>query len=229
MIAENASGVELHGEAVFMTRFLRAPRDLVFDALVEPEHLARWCGPRDFEPSVCEVELWRDGGYRSVLRGPNGKELTLSGIYREVSRPGRLVYTERFEVAPHSSHEHIVAITLTERRGGTGLTLTERLQAVDALGVRMHVGAWEANLQSLDRLAEIVESMSPANAQEDPDGAWDLMPFECDDRVQAYRPSGTYERAEPGVGERADRSQTLDRTSGRKRALERFAALFRAR
>jgi uncharacterized protein YndB with AHSA1/START domain len=229
MIAENASGVEPRGEAVFMTRFLRAPRDLVFDALVEPEHLARWCGPRDFKPWVSEVELWRGGRHRSVLRGPNYRELTLSGIYREVSRPEKLVYTERFEIAPHSSHEHVVAITLTERRGGTGLTLTERLQAAENPGAKMHVGAWEANLQSLDRLAEVVESMSTLNAQADPDREWALMPFECDDRVEAHRRSGTYERIGPETRTRADEPQTLDRSAGRGRALERFAALFRAR
>src|SRR5271157_289974 len=89
MIAENIFARELSPQAVFMTRFLRAPRDLVFDALVEPEHLARWCGPRDFRQSVCEVELWQDGAHRSVLRRPNGKELTFSGLYREVRRPER--------------------------------------------------------------------------------------------------------------------------------------------
>ncbi len=229
MITENAFGEELRRQAVFMTRFLRAPRDLVFDALVEPEHLARWCGPGDFKQSVCEVELWQDGAHRSVLLGPDGKDLTLSGIYREVRRPERLVYTERFEVAPHSSHEHVVSITLTERRGGTALTLTERLQAAEDLGVKMHVGAWESNLQSLDRLAELVESMSAANAKDDPDREWGLMPFECDDRVQAHRPSGTYERVWPEIRDRADEAQPRDRSAGRTRALERFAALFKAR
>ena len=229
MTTENDFGLDLRMQAAFMTRFLRAPRDLVFDALVEPELLAGWCGPRHFKQSVAEDELWQDGAHRSVLRGPDGKELTLSGIYREVSRPERLVYTERFEVAPHASHEHVVNITLTERRGGTALTLTERLQSAEKLGVRMHVGAWGANLRSLDRLAELVEAMSTANAQDDPDREWGLMPFECDDRVQPHRPSRTYERAWPGVRERVAEAETLDRSACRRRALERFAVLFRAR
>ena len=229
MLTENAFREELSRQAVFLARFIRAPRDLVFDALVEPEHLARWCGPSDFKPSVCEVELWQDGAHRSVLRGPHGKELTLRGVYREVQRPARLVYTERFEVEPHSSHEHIIDITLTARGGGTALILTERPQAANELGATMQIGAWEANLQSLDRLAELVESMSAGSAQDDPDREWALMPFECDDRVQAHRPSGTYERQRLGSRERADEAQALDRSTGRRQALERFAALFVAR
>jgi uncharacterized protein YndB with AHSA1/START domain len=231
MLTENAFGEELSRQAVFMARFLRAPRDLVFDALVEPEHLARWCGPSDFKPSVCEVELWQDGTHRSVLRGPYGKELILSGVYREVRRPARLVYTERFEVEPHSSHEHIIDITLTARSGGTALILTERPQAeAKEVGATMQIGAWEANLQSLDRLAELVESMSTGSAQDDPDRAWAFMPFERDGRVQAHRPSGTYERPRLAIREGAnEEAKAANRSEGRRRALGRFAALFVAR
>jgi uncharacterized protein YndB with AHSA1/START domain len=229
MLTENAFSEELNRQAVFMARFLCAPPDLVFDALVEPEHLARWCGPSDFKPSVCEVDLWQGGAHRSVLRGPYGKELTLSGVYREVRRPSRLVYTERFEVEPHSSHEHIVDITLTARSGGTALILTERPQGGKMHGATMQIGAWEAHLQSLDRLAELVESMSTGSAQDDSDREWALMPFECDDRVQAHRPSGTYERLRLPSREPGDETRALDRSAGRRQALERFAALFIAR
>ncbi len=31
---------------ILMTRVCDAPRDLVFDAMTRPEHLARWWGPR---------------------------------------------------------------------------------------------------------------------------------------------------------------------------------------
>jgi uncharacterized protein YndB with AHSA1/START domain len=189
-----------------MTRFLRARRDVVFDALVEPEHLARWSGPRDFTPAVCEVELWQGGVHRSVLRAPDGKELTFGGVFGEIARPERLTYTERFHIQPHSSHEHAISITLAEREGGTLLVLTERLQWTDLRSMSMKVGAWEANLQSLDRLAELVESMSPGNEHDDLDRAWELMPFECEDRGPP-RTSGTY-------------------PTFRSQALDRFAALF---
>jgi|HubBroStandDraft_5_1064220.scaffolds.fasta_scaffold83407_2 uncharacterized protein YndB with AHSA1/START domain len=206
MLAENRAELELASDGVRMTRFLCARRDLVFDALVEPRHLTRWSGPTGFTPTVCEVELWPGGVHRAVMRAPDGKELTLSGIYGEISRPERLTYTERFHIQPHSSHEHAVGFTLDERDGGTLLVVTERLQATDGRRAAMKVGAWEANLRSLDRLAELVESMSPGNVQDDLDRAWELMPFECEDRVPP-RASGTY--------------PTL-----RSAALERFAALF---
>ncbi len=208
MVSENHAELERARGSVRMMRFLRAPPELVFDALVEPEHLARWSGPRDFTPAVCEVELWQGGTHRSVLRAPDGKELTLRGVYREISRPDRLTYTEHFHIEPHSSHEHAVSFTLAERDGGTLLLLTERLQSTGGRSSALKVGAWEANLQSLDRLADLVESMSPGNLQDNLDRAWELMPFECEDRVPP-RASGTF-------------------PAFRSLALERFAALFRS-
>jgi uncharacterized protein YndB with AHSA1/START domain len=206
MLSETIFGVKMARPSVVMTRLLRAPRELVFDALVEPEYLARWSGPREFRQSACEVELWRGGAYRSVLRAPDGKVLTLRGTYGEVTRPERLVYTERFDLEPHSSHEHVVGITLAERDGATDLLLTEGPRSVEDRWARINLGAWEANLHCLERLAELVESMGPAHVQGNHDRDWTLVPFECDDRVQAPEPP-----------------------AGRGRTLGRFAALFGAR
>jgi uncharacterized protein YndB with AHSA1/START domain len=230
MTAQNTFGLELRKQAVFMTRFFfRAPRDVVFDALVEPGHLSRWCGPQAFVTSVCEVELWQGGTHRTVLRGPDAEELALRGTYREVCRPVRLVYTERFDLEAHPSQEHVVSITLTERDGGTDLALIERLQLGSERGAKTRVGAWEANLHSLARLQELVESLPIAEAQDDPDVEWALMPFECDDRVQVSRPSGTYDRAEAVPTPERPEVPTVARAATRRGALERFAALFRAR
>lgn len=201
----------------------------MFDALVEPGHLSQWCGPEGFVTSVCEVELWQGGKHRTVLRGPDAKELALRGTYREVCRPERLVYTERFDVEAQTSQEHVVSMTLTERDGGTDLALIERLQSASERGAKTRVGAWEANLHSLARLCELVESLPTEKAQDDPDEAWAFMPFECDDRVQISRPSGTYDRAgSVPTPERAE-APAVARGAGRRGALERFAALFRAR
>jgi activator of Hsp90 ATPase-like protein len=79
MLSEAIFDVKMARPPVVMTRLLRASRDLVFDALVEPEYLARWSGPREFRQSACEVELWRGGAYRCVLRAPDGRVLIRSG------------------------------------------------------------------------------------------------------------------------------------------------------
>jgi uncharacterized protein YndB with AHSA1/START domain len=231
MIAENTVGLGLRKQAVFMTRFfLRAPRDVVFDALVEPAQLSRWCGPQGFATSVCEVELWEGGGHRTVLRGPEAEEIALRGTYREVCRPVRLVYTERFDIEADASQEHVVSITLTERDGGTELALIERLQIGSERAAKVRVGAWESNFQSVTRLREHVESLPTQREQDDPDEEWAFMPFECDDRVQISRPSGIYGRAGAvPARELGEAPIPVARAAGRRGAFERLAALFRVR
>jgi hypothetical protein len=121
----------------------------------------------------------------------------------------------------------VVDIWLAERGGATTLTLTERIQASRDLEAKMQIGAWEANLRSLDRLAELVDSMRATGPADRSGREWALLPVERGDPV--HRPSGTYARAGLGTGEQSNEVQTPERAAGRRGALERFAALFRAR
>ena len=49
---------------------------------------------------VCEIDLRVGGKWRFVGRGPNGDIPAFYGEYKEIDRPGRLVYTEIFEPFP---------------------------------------------------------------------------------------------------------------------------------
>ena len=66
------------------------PRRLVYDAFTQPELLKRWFGPRGWSLVVCEVDLRVGGAWRYVLRGPDGKEMGMSGVYRELALLDRL-------------------------------------------------------------------------------------------------------------------------------------------
>ena len=85
---------------IVMTRVFDAPRNLVFDAYTKPELLRRWLGVfGGYSMPVCEVDLRVGGTYRFVWRGPDGAEMGVRGVYREVVRPERLVHTEKFDEA----------------------------------------------------------------------------------------------------------------------------------
>src|SRR2546428_9607982 len=106
---------------IVLTRVFNAPRSLVFDALTRPELLKRWFGPRGWSLVVCEVDLRVGGAWRFVLRGPDGKDMGIGGVYREIVRPERSVHTESFDDYPGES---IVTTVLVEDRGRTTLTGT---------------------------------------------------------------------------------------------------------
>jgi uncharacterized protein YndB with AHSA1/START domain len=107
-----------------MTRVFDAPRRLVFDACTKPELLKRWLGVRaGWTMPVCEVDLKVGGKYRYVWRGPNGAEMGMGGVYREIVRPERLVATEVFD-QPWYPGEAIDTQTFVEKAGKTTLTTT---------------------------------------------------------------------------------------------------------
>src|SRR3982751_303751 len=106
-------------QEILMTRVFDAPRRLVFDAFTKPELLKRWFGPRGWSLVVCEVDLKDGGTFRFVLRGPDGRDMGMRGVYREVVAPERSVHIESYDDYPGESQ---VTTTLIEQDGRTTLT-----------------------------------------------------------------------------------------------------------
>ena len=134
-----------------ITRVFDAPRQSVFQALTDPGRVPSWYGPRGWTLPVCEIDSRTGGAWRLVCRGPDGTDLRLRGVYREVRPPERLVSTESFDGHPGESLNTLV---LTEQDGRTTVTTTVRYPSKEArdavLGSGMPVGA----SQTYGRLAE---------------------------------------------------------------------------
>jgi uncharacterized protein YndB with AHSA1/START domain len=117
--------------------------------------LTRWFGPRGWRLAVCEVDLKVGGAWRFVVRGPDGTDMGMRGVYREIVPPERLVSTETFDDYPGES---LVTTVLVEHDGKTTLTSTvlyESKEIRDAvINSRMEHGAAE----SYDKLAELLAS-----------------------------------------------------------------------
>src|SRR6202049_1212028 len=88
---------------IVLTRVFNAPRQMIYDAWTKPELLKRWFGPRGWSLVVCEVDLRVGGAWRFVLRGPDGAEMGMRGVYREIVPPERVVDTETFDDVPGES------------------------------------------------------------------------------------------------------------------------------
>jgi uncharacterized protein YndB with AHSA1/START domain len=109
---------------VEVTRIFNAPRPLVFKALTTPDLLMRWMhGPNGWTLAVCEVDLRVGGAFRYVWRKANGREMGMSGVFREITPPTRLVNSEVFD-EDWTGGETLVTTTLSERGAATLLTVT---------------------------------------------------------------------------------------------------------
>jgi uncharacterized protein YndB with AHSA1/START domain len=142
---------------IFATRVFDAPRELVFEAWTRPEHVKNWYGPRAFTMTICEIDLRPGGAYRFVMRGPDGVAYAFSGVYREIARPERLVYTWGFEAMP--GHEAIETVTFEEHDGRTTMTMKTIFQTAEDFQGWADSGGHDGMAETLDRFAEVVRSL----------------------------------------------------------------------
>jgi len=139
---------------VVLTRVFDAPRQLVFEAFSKPELLKRWFGPRGWSLVVCEVDFKVGGGFRFVLRGPDGKEMGMRGVYREIVPPERSVHMESFDDFPDKPHQ--VTSMLTEQGGKTTLTATVLYPSKEVRDIVLKSGMEHGAAETYDKLAELL-------------------------------------------------------------------------
>ena len=143
---------------IAMTRVFDAPRNMVFDAWTRPELLKRWLGVRGgWTFAVCEVDLRVGGAYRFVWRGPNGKEMGMGGVYREIVRPERLVATEKFDESWYPG-EALDTTVLVEHGGKTTVTTTVLYESQAARDAVLETPMATGVAESYDKLDEVLTS-----------------------------------------------------------------------
>ena len=134
-----------------ITRVFDAPRSLVFKAWTEPEHMARWWGPRGFKSTVLKNDLRPGGAYRIHMLGPDGDHWT-QGVYREVVPPERLVMVGSWADAQGNPTRPETTLTLLFEDLGGKTKLTLHNAVFESVTARdLHQGGWTS---ALDCLAE---------------------------------------------------------------------------
>ena len=144
---------------IAMTRVFDAPRKLVYDAWTRPELLKRWLGVfGGWEMTICEIDLKVGGAYRYVWRGPDGAEMGMGGVYREIVPLERIVCTEVFD-QPWYEGEAVDTLVFVEQGGRTTITTTV-LYASKAVRDAVLKSPMEHGVAAgYDRLEEILASI----------------------------------------------------------------------
>jgi uncharacterized protein YndB with AHSA1/START domain len=139
---------------ITITRVFDAPRELVWQAWTDPEHLARWWGPagRTTPADSVIVDLRPGGTFRlSSIDDERGDDMVTIGTFREVVEPERLVVEE---AAEDSWHDGAVSeVTLVELEGWrTEMRFRATIHTSDEM-----IGIAETGITSaFDRLGKMV-------------------------------------------------------------------------
>lgn len=94
-MAANDRVVEAPSRLV-VERVFDAPRERVFDAFTQAEHLRNWWGPKMNTTVRMEFDARPGGRIFLGERGPDGATHHIAGTVREIVRPSRLVYGIHF-------------------------------------------------------------------------------------------------------------------------------------
>lgn len=145
MTRRDPSGLSLHLEKV-----LRASRARVLAAFVDKGGLAAWWGPNDFTVPTVEICAREGEGYRFTMQPPEGAAFHISGEFRKVDPPQRLIYTFEYEEPDPDDQETLVTLSMADVAEGTLLVLDQGPFATEARRA-LHEMGWAETLDGLER------------------------------------------------------------------------------
>lgn len=126
------------------------PPARLFEAIADPQQLARWWGPEGFRNVFDRFEFRPGGAWEFVMHGPDGATYRNVCEFAELERPGRVVLI-------HLRPMHRFTLTLTFEAQGEGSLLRWHMRfdtAAEVEPLRAVLDA--ANAQNLERLAAVV-------------------------------------------------------------------------
>lgn len=144
---------------IVITRVLNAPRELVWQAWTDPDHIAQWFGPKGFTARVPEYDLRPGGRSEVIMIGPDGAEYPSVGVFLDVVPFERIVTTDEFgpDYQPPEGVElpEGMVLTATFESLGPQTRLTLRISHPTAESRRKHeemgvVAGWQSTLDCLD-------------------------------------------------------------------------------
>jgi len=140
-----------------VTRVFDAPREVVFAAWTDAAQAAQWWVPQGFTTISCDMDVRPGGAYRACMRSPEGTRHCRRGVYREVVRPERLVFTFAWEDSDgNPGHEMLITVSFAEIGSRTRLTLHQTMfETIEARDD--HRRGWTS---CLERFAEYLAGLA---------------------------------------------------------------------
>jgi uncharacterized protein YndB with AHSA1/START domain len=140
-------------QQISITRVFDAPRELVFRAWIDPDHVARWFGPAGFDTprEGVEIEPRIGGRYHLRMVDPgSGAEHQIRYEIVELVEPELLVLRSLPMPEVGLDHATLARIELHEEAGGTRMILTDGPYAERS--ARGAGAGWEGAFDKLEAL-----------------------------------------------------------------------------
>lgn len=112
-----------------LTRVIHASTDKLFRAWTDPALIVKWFTPEPWKTVRAEMDPRPGGSSCIVMRSPEGQEFPNYGVYLEVVKNKKLVFTDAFVRAWEPSNKPFMVGTITlEDLDGAKTRYTARVQ-----------------------------------------------------------------------------------------------------
>lgn len=112
-------GAPLPDDELLIVRAFDAPLPLVFRLWENPEHRARWWGPKGFTCKRLEQDFRPGGAWRACISSAATGDIWHGGEFREIERDRRIAFTFTWDSGPAGGVETIITVTFAEQQGMT--------------------------------------------------------------------------------------------------------------
>ncbi len=136
--------------SLVIERTFNASPERVFAAWTEPAMLAQWWGPEGAKLPGALMEFRAGGRYRTAMTGPDGNAHVVSGVYREISPPRKLVFSWAWEENGKRGYETEVTVALEPLGKGTRMRFVQEVFATTEM-LEGHNLGWKMGFDLLDR------------------------------------------------------------------------------
>jgi uncharacterized protein YndB with AHSA1/START domain len=137
-----------------VNRTFNAPRERVFAAFSQCEHLKHWWSPEGWSLSVCDMDFREGGSWFYCMSGP-GPDGPMDSCgkahYQEIITPEKIVYTDSFVDKESNLLENMpslqITVTFEDLNGNTRVTSEVICGSKEELDALMGMGM-EAGMKS---------------------------------------------------------------------------------
>ena len=137
---------------IVLCRVFDAPRELVYRAWTDPEHIQRWFGPKGFSCVTHAIDLRVGGMWRFDMIAPDGKLYPNRMTFLQMKAPELIVFDHGND-SDEDPEKFRVTITFdSQSNGKTVLTLRQLHPTKAQRDVKIGFGAVEFGNTTMDKL-----------------------------------------------------------------------------
>jgi uncharacterized protein YndB with AHSA1/START domain len=151
-----------------LMRVVNATPEKVFDAWTQPALLKQWFAPLPWTTPIVETDVRAGGSNLIVMRSPDATDFPYQGVYLEVVKNAKLVFTNAYTKAwePSAKPFTTVILTFEPHAGKTKYTALVRHWSVADREAHEKMGFHQGWPLCAEQLAALVEKAEGAEASD---------------------------------------------------------------